>query len=38
MNQLPTIRKRMKRQIRLHEAQILASIRVRSREVKQPIT
>tara|TARA_Y100001936_G_C15584420_1_gene413748 strand:- start:147 stop:275 length:129 start_codon:yes stop_codon:yes gene_type:complete len=36
MNQLPSIRKRIKKEMRLHEAQILAAIRVDYRQVQKP--
>tara|TARA_R100001510_G_C7643672_1_gene201205 strand:+ start:1403 stop:1531 length:129 start_codon:yes stop_codon:yes gene_type:complete len=36
MNQLPNIRKRIKKKMRLHEAQILAAVRVDYRQVKKP--
>ena len=36
MNQLSSIRKRIKKKMRLHEAQILAAVRVDYRRVKQP--
>ncbi len=34
MNQLPAIRKRIKRKIRLHEAQIIAAVGSNSKQTK----
>ena len=36
MNQLPSIRKRIKKEMRLHEAQIIAAVGSNFRQVKKP--
>ena len=36
MNQLPSIRKRMTKDMRLHEAQIIAAVGSNFRQVKKP--